>query len=137
MLHKEELKESSERGVINKDVKMKDFPFLKKSLKKGQVVYRFQGPNFGAITEGKAVTDEPGSTHFYEIPADVVDWDKDKEMALVHKKGCKDGLRIQTLLAERKVIFTAHHHEKTEVPTLHIRGEQSFEGEVAIMARFQ
>ena len=64
------------KGVINKNLTKKRYPYLSEDIKKGKVVYEYHGNTYGVISSsGIAVTDSPGKIPFYEVPRDAVTWD--------------------------------------------------------------
>lgn len=63
------------KGLLKRAVTTKECPWLGKNLKKGKVVYEFNGYTYGCIKSGIAVSDEPDGPLFYEIPRNAVEWD--------------------------------------------------------------
>lgn len=66
------------KGKINRKLSAKEYVWLKKTLKKGKVVYLYTGQTFGCVSDdGVAITRKPDKTPFFEVPRDAVDWDDD------------------------------------------------------------
>ncbi|MFA5098995.1 MAG: hypothetical protein WC461_02145 [Candidatus Paceibacterota bacterium] len=63
------------KGRLIREVTTQECPWLGANLKKGKIVYRFNGCTYGCIGSGIAVSDKPGKNPFYEIPRDAVEWD--------------------------------------------------------------
>jgi len=64
------------KGHLNRNVTIKEYPWLEKDLKKRKVVYKYYGFTYGCISsQGVAVTDKPDKTPFYELPQSAINWD--------------------------------------------------------------
>jgi len=55
-----------------RDVPKSECPWLDKDMKKGAVVYSYNGPTYGAIGSGIACTKRPDETPFFELPGNAV-----------------------------------------------------------------
>lgn len=66
------------KGILNRDLKEAERGSdagCRLTAKKGTVVYIWTRPSYGVIPDnGVAVTLQPYTTPFYEIPQDSVDW---------------------------------------------------------------
>jgi hypothetical protein len=63
------------KGKLTRLVTTEECPWLGQNLKKGKVVYEFNGCTYGCIASGIAVSDKPDANPFYEIPHNAVKWD--------------------------------------------------------------
>ena len=62
-------------GRLNKQLNVKDYPWLDETLPEGLAVFAYLGCTYGCISDnGVAVCLEPNSSPFTEIPAESVDW---------------------------------------------------------------
>ncbi len=63
------------KGVLNRDLRKKDYPWLSNDLKKGKEVHEYSEYTYGCIgKDGIAVSDKPGQAPFYEVPSNSVTW---------------------------------------------------------------
>ncbi len=54
--------------VLNRDVTKKECPWLPRTLRYGEAVYAYDGPTYGCIGSGIAVTFEEDKAPFFELP---------------------------------------------------------------------
>lgn len=64
----------AKKGKLIRLVTTEECPWLRKNLKIGKVVYKFDGDTYGCIATGIAVSDKPDKYPCYEIPGDAVEW---------------------------------------------------------------
>lgn len=63
--------------VLTRNVTKKECPWLDKGFKKGDEVYRYDGPTYGVISFGGiACTLEDGKIPFFELPTDAIEHSK-------------------------------------------------------------
>lgn len=65
------------RGTLTRDVPLKECDWLDGNLKKGKIVYEYNGPSYGCrgLNNGVMVSDRPGRTPAYELPEDAIEWE--------------------------------------------------------------
>jgi len=63
-------------GVMLRTLTKEECPWLDKTLPESMAVFEFVGDTFGVITEaGIAVSLEPNSYPFYQVPFSAVGWE--------------------------------------------------------------
>jgi hypothetical protein len=62
------------RGKINRDLELE---WMENVVKEGTEVHRYEGYDYGVISEGGIAVSEvgPQATPFFQVPADSVDWE--------------------------------------------------------------
>lgn len=59
--------------LVTRDVEPSECNWLKETVKKNTILYKYQGPTYGCISwSGVAVTAEQDKTPFFEMPYDVL-----------------------------------------------------------------
>jgi|CXWL01.1.fsa_nt_gi hypothetical protein len=59
---------------VTRDLPVRGYPWLARSLFEGDTVYRFTGPTYGAIGPGgTAVSFRRGEHPFFEVPDDSIE----------------------------------------------------------------
>jgi hypothetical protein len=60
------------KGTVLRSTRM---PWMDETIEPGTVVYEYVGYTYGVIGEGVAVTREPRTFPFFELPESVIEWE--------------------------------------------------------------
>jgi hypothetical protein len=62
-------------GTLNRDVTIKECPWLERDMKRGYQVWRYFGFTYGCVSpNGIAVTHDKDETPFFELPLGSIDF---------------------------------------------------------------
>ena len=56
-----------------RDVTKKECPWLDRTFKEGEILYKYTGYTYGCIDEGLAVSEKLNETPFFELPYDALE----------------------------------------------------------------
>ena len=61
------------RFILKRDVLKSECDWLSRAHLKDEIVYEYDGPTYGCILSGLAVTEVPDEPPFFELPIDALE----------------------------------------------------------------